>query len=37
MRFFAHVLDRRGGHRMHAQVRNALLRKVQSSIVLPPM
>jgi hypothetical protein len=37
MRFFAHVLDRRGGHRMHAQVRNALLRKTQSNIVLPPM
>jgi hypothetical protein len=37
MRFFAHVLDRRGGHRMHAQLRNALLRKRHSNIMLPPM
>jgi hypothetical protein len=37
MRFFAHVLDRRGGHRMQAQVRNALLRKRNSNILLPPL
>jgi hypothetical protein len=37
MKFFAHVLEGRGGHRVHAQIRNALMRKGQSSILLPAM
>lgn len=37
MKFFIHVLDRRGGHRVHAQIRNSLLRKKHSSVVLPPL
>jgi hypothetical protein len=35
LRFFVHVLEKRSGARVHAQIRNALLRKKISSIVLP--
>ncbi|XP_047124387.1 uncharacterized protein LOC124807050 [Hydra vulgaris] len=37
MKFFIHVLDGRGGHRVHAQIRNSLMRKKISNIVLPPI
>jgi hypothetical protein len=37
MRFFANVLNARGGARVQAQIRNALIRKSQSQIVLPPL
>jgi hypothetical protein len=37
MRFFANVLNSRGGSRVQAQIRNALIRKRQSQIVLPPL
>jgi hypothetical protein len=35
LRFFVHVLQRRSGARVHAQIRNSLLRKKISSVVLP--
>jgi hypothetical protein len=36
MKFFIHVLDKRSGARVHAQIRNSLLRKKLSDVVLPP-
>jgi hypothetical protein len=36
MKFFVHVLDKRSGARVHAQIRNALIRRKLSNIVLPP-
>jgi uncharacterized FlaG/YvyC family protein len=37
MRFFSNVLNSRGGQRVQAQIRNALMRKRQSQFVLPPV
>jgi hypothetical protein len=37
MRFFANVLNSRGGQRVQAQIRNALMRKRQSHVILPPV
>jgi hypothetical protein len=37
MKFFSNVLNSRGGQRVQAQIRNALMRKRQSQFVLPPM
>jgi hypothetical protein len=36
MRFFVHVLSKRSGARVHAQIRNSLIRKKLSNVVLPP-
>jgi hypothetical protein len=37
LKFFSHVLEKRGGHRVHSQIRNSLMRRRQSTIVLPPL
>lgn len=37
MKFFTGICKKHGGHRCQAQLRNALMRKSQSCIVLPPM
>lgn len=37
MKFFTKICPKHGGHRTQAQVRNALMRKSESSIVLPPV
>lgn len=36
MKFFVHVLDKRAGARVHAQIRNSLIRRKLSNVVLPP-
>lgn len=36
MRYFVHALGARSGARVHAQIRNSLLRKKLSNVVLPP-
>jgi hypothetical protein len=37
MKFFTKICPRHGGHRTQAILRNALMRKSESSIVLPPV